>query len=82
LEAETIPDDLMRTAHRLFDRWTLDAKDREVAVPQIAEGLMEERERCAKVAEYMLRFADTTSEADIAIPAAIRKGAVNPRFGA
>jgi hypothetical protein len=33
---------------------------------------MAERERCAKIVERMLVFADTTSEADKAISAAIR----------
>jgi len=34
--------------------------------------MISERERCAKIAERMLKFADTTSSADKEIAAAIR----------
>lgn len=37
----------------------------------IARAILAERERCANVAKEMLKFADTTSGADEAIPAAI-----------
>lgn len=40
----------------------------------VARAVMEERERCAKIAEEMLKFADTTSASDIAISQAIRNG--------
>lgn len=40
----------------------------------IAGAVAEERERCAKVTEKLLRLADTTSAADQAIAAAIRNG--------
>lgn len=37
----------------------------------IARAILAERERCANVAKALLKFADTTSGADEAIPAAI-----------
>lgn len=40
----------------------------------ICRAILAERERCVRVAERMLGFADTTSEADKAIAAAIRAG--------
>ena len=68
-----IPEDILSIAKRsvIGVEGFLDST---VGVEAVAKALMAERERCAKVVERMLRFADTTSNSDEAIAAAIRRG--------
>jgi hypothetical protein len=69
-----IPQDVWEVAYDI-------AKDRVVRnwsvvdqAQQIANAILNERNNAAKIAEDMLRFADTTSGADKAISLAIRNG--------
>ena len=65
-----IPEDIQRTvAEVLGTPHAWDSYD--TLSLRAARAILAERERCANVAKEMLKFADTTSGADEAIPAAI-----------
>lgn len=80
-EAGPIPDDLLKAARRLKAELNI-PENMHRSIEHIARALLaernrateKERERCARVAEQMLVFADTTGESDKEIAAAIRKG--------
>lgn len=66
-----IPEDVMKAAWEANEKArVISPRDRQATI--IARALLAERERCAKIVETMLVFADTTSRADKAIAAAIR----------
>lgn len=67
-----IPEDVMKAAYALqtapMVRVSFMSRH---AAEVIARAILAERERCANLVRAMLKFADTTSGADEAIPAAI-----------
>ncbi len=70
-----IPDWADKKAERVINMFPQgdNAKiDRALLHGAFAAALCEERERCAKIAETLLKVADTTSRADEVIAAAIR----------
>jgi hypothetical protein len=66
-----IPEDIETKAGRLVDEWSNGQSGFSDLQEAIARAILAERERCAKIARELLVFADTTSEADRVIPAAI-----------
>jgi hypothetical protein len=67
------PEDVMKAANEVVTQWKTGGTSAGL-MPLIARAIMAERERAAKTAERLLVFADTTSRADVEIPAAIRRG--------
>lgn len=70
-----IPEDVMKAADSVWLELSnlndLAKPRRDAEMTIIARAILAERERCANLVRAMLVYADTTSSADEAIPAAI-----------
>lgn len=73
IKPEGISEEIWERAEKVYD--AIVGEDTPTwKIEHIARAILNERNNVAKIAEDMLRFADTTSGADKAISQAIRNG--------